>query len=71
MSEVQTVIRSFMWTVGLTIWIVLQPDLSTSIVIFVIWAALLWAAGLELKHLLIAGGAGLGLLGVGISLSNP
>ena len=66
--EVQTIIRSFLWALGLTIWIVLQPDLSTSIVIFVIWAALLWAAGLELKHLLIAGGAGLGVLVIGVPL---
>jgi len=68
MHEVQTVVRSFVWTIGLTIWIVLQPDLSTSIVIFVIWAALLWAAGLELKHLLVAGGAGLSALIVGLPL---
>jgi rod shape determining protein RodA len=68
MHEVQTVIRSLVWTLGLTIWIILQPDLSTSIVIFVIWAALLWAAGLEIKHLLVAGGAGLGILVVGLPL---
>jgi rod shape determining protein RodA len=68
MHKVQTVVRSFVWTIGLTIWIILQPDLSTSIVIFVIWAALLWAAGLEMKHLLMAGGAGLGALIVGLPL---
>jgi rod shape determining protein RodA len=58
MSKIRTVIRSLIWTLGLTIWILLQPDLSTSIVIFVIWAALLWAAGLELKHLAAAAIAG-------------
>ncbi len=68
MNKVSTVIRSFLWMIGLTIWIVLQPDLSTSIVIFVIWAALLWAAGLVMKHLLIAGVASLGLLVVGLPL---
>jgi rod shape determining protein RodA len=68
MHKVQTVARSFLWTIGLTIWIMLQPDLSTSIVIFVIWAALLWAAGLEIKHLLAAGGVGLGTLIVGLPL---
>jgi rod shape determining protein RodA len=68
MHEVQTVIRSFLWTMGMTIWIMLQPDLSTSIVILVIWAALVWAAGLEIKHLLVAGGAGLGVLIVGLPL---
>jgi rod shape determining protein RodA len=68
MSKIQTVIRSLIWTLGLTVWIVLQPDLSTSIVIFVIWAALLWAAGLEIRHLLIAGGAGLAVLIVAVPL---
>jgi rod shape determining protein RodA len=68
MHKVQTVARSFLWTIGLTIWIMLQPDLSTSIVIFVIWAALLWAAGLEIKHLLAGGGVGLGTLIVGLPL---
>ena len=64
MHEIRTVIRSFLWTIGLTIWIMLQPDLSTSIVIFVIWAAMLWVAGLEIRHLVIAGGASLIVIGV-------
>ena len=58
-GRVRTIVRSFIWTMGLVAWIILQPDLSTSIVILVIWAALLWAAGLELKHLIIAGTVGL------------
>ena len=66
MHEIRTVLRSFAWTLGLTIWILLQPDLSTSIVIFVIWAAMLWAAGLEIKHLLMAGGVGIAALAVGV-----
>lgn len=36
-----------------------QPDLSTSIVIGVIWLSLLWAAGGNMKHLLILGSIGL------------
>ena len=66
MHEIRTVLRSFAWTLGLTIWILLQPDLSTSIVIFVIWAAMLWVAGLEIKHLLMAGGVGITALAVGV-----
>ena len=68
MHEIWTVIRSFLWTIGLTIWIMLQPDLSTSIVIFVIWGAMLWVAGLEIKHLVIAGGASLVMIGVTLPL---
>ena len=43
---------------GITVWILLQPNLSTSIVMIVLWFAMLWASGLRLKHLalFIAGG---------------
>jgi len=40
-------------TVGIVIWILLQPNLSTSIVIFVIWFAMLWISGVPMKYLLI------------------
>jgi rod shape determining protein RodA len=66
MHDIRTVIRSLVWTFGLTAWILLQPDLSTSIVIFVIWGAMVFAAGLELRHLLIAGGGVLAALSVGL-----
>ena len=36
-----------------------QPDLSTSIVVGVIWLALIWAAGAKIKHLLVMAGSGL------------
>jgi rod shape determining protein RodA len=48
---------SFALTFGLVVWILLQPNLSTSIVIFVIWFALLWLSGLPPKYLLIFVGA--------------
>lgn len=47
------VARSFLLTAGLVVWIFLQPNLSTSILILVIWFALLWISGLPLKHLAI------------------
>ena len=34
---------------GITIWILLQPNLSTAIVMIVLWFAMLWASGLSLK----------------------
>lgn len=46
-----TIIKSFLLTVGMVIWILLQPNLSTSIVIFVIWAAMLWLSGLPVKYI--------------------
>lgn len=46
-------------TMGIVIWIVLQPNLSTAIVMVVLWFALLWASGLRLKHLLLFIGIGI------------
>ncbi|MDR3577051.1 MAG: FtsW/RodA/SpoVE family cell cycle protein [Anaerolineaceae bacterium] len=49
---------SFALTFGLVIWVLLQPNLSTSIVIFVIWFALVWLSGLSPKYLaMFVGGA--------------
>jgi rod shape determining protein RodA len=45
------IVRSILSTMGLVSLILLQPDLSTSIVLLVIWFSLLWASGLKLKHL--------------------
>jgi len=50
--------RSLLYTLGIVIWILLQPNLSTSLVILVIWFALLWASGLRIKHLLLFIGVG-------------
>ena len=58
-SRLRWVFRSFMFTLGITIWILLQPNLSTSIVMFVLWFAMLWASGLRIKHLLMFIGLGL------------
>ncbi len=67
-SSLGWVARSLLLTLGIAIWILLQPDLSTSIVIFVLWFALTWASGLRVKHLLIAGGIGLIVLAIGLPL---
>ena len=53
MHEMKWVFRSFLLTMGMVVWILIQPNLSTSIVILVIWFALLWAGGLRLKHLAV------------------
>lgn len=50
---------SFALTMGITIWILLQPNLSTSIVMIVLWFAMLWASGLRIKHLVMFIAAGL------------
>jgi rod shape determining protein RodA len=55
---------SFFTMMFLTVWVLLQPNLSTSIVLIVLWVVLLWMAGLPLKHLLGYGLSGLVILGV-------
>lgn len=51
-----TLLRSALLVAGLVIWIFLQPNLSTTIVILVIWIAFLWITGIRIKFLLIAVG---------------
>jgi rod shape determining protein RodA len=45
--------QSFLLAGGVVVWILLQPNLSTSIVIFVIWFSMLWISGLPVKYILI------------------
>jgi rod shape determining protein RodA len=51
--------RSFLYTLGIVVWIILQPNLSTSLVILAIWFSLLWASGLKIKYLLALSGIAL------------
>jgi rod shape determining protein RodA len=60
--DIHWVIRSFLMAMGIIIWVILQPNLSTSIVMLVLWFAMLWAAGLRVKHLVSFGGGGLVIL---------
>lgn len=60
--------QSFLMTFGVVIWILLQPNLSTSIVIFVIWFSLLWICGLPLKYLVILALVGLVLIAIAFPL---
>ncbi|MFQ5615212.1 MAG: FtsW/RodA/SpoVE family cell cycle protein [Anaerolineales bacterium] len=63
--DLRWVLRSLLPTLGMVIWVFLQPDLSTSITIMVIWFALLWASGLQLKHLMMFIGGGILIAAIG------
>lgn len=52
-GEIPWVIRSAVLTMGLVGMILIQPDLSTSITLMVVWAALLFASGLKWKHIVL------------------
>ena len=60
--------ESFLMTMGVVILILIQPNLSTSIVIMVIWVSLLWICGLPLKYLAILVVLGLILIAIAFPL---
>jgi rod shape determining protein RodA len=68
LKDLRWVARSFLLTMGLTIWILLQPDLSTSIAILVIWFSMLWVSGLQIKYFLYALGTGVIVTAIGLPL---
>jgi rod shape determining protein RodA len=49
------IITSLMLTGGLVVWILLQPNLSNSIVMLVLWFALIWISGLKMRYIAIFG----------------
>jgi rod shape determining protein RodA len=49
--DLRWIVFSLIWVWGMTIWILLQPNLSNVVVITVIWFVLIWLNGLQLKHL--------------------
>ena len=63
--DLRWVISSFLWVMSLTIWILLQPNLSNVIVIMVIWIVMLWMNGLKIKQLVTFGLAGLAGIAAG------
>jgi rod shape determining protein RodA len=60
---------AFFWTMGLGIWILLQPNLSNVVVLMVILASLLWFNGIPIRHLAIIGGLGAVLIGTVFGLT--
>ncbi len=63
--------KSFLITASIVVWILLQPNLSMSIVIFVIWFSLLWYGGLPTKYLFLFGAAGIVLVLIGFQFLEP
>ncbi len=51
--------KSFALTFGIVVFILLQPNMSTSIVMMVLWFSMIWVAGIPMSKLL-----GLGLAGI-------
>jgi rod shape determining protein RodA len=53
------IIRGFILTFFLVVWILLQPNLSTSLVIMVMWFSMMWISGLPTRYLIIMALVGL------------
>jgi rod shape determining protein RodA len=61
-KDLRWVLQGFGITFGVTLWILLQPNLSTSIVMFIMWFSMMWVSGLPPKYLLLF--AGLAIIGL-------
>lgn len=51
LHDLPWLVKGLIIALGLAVWIFLQPNLSNVIVIMVLWGALAWLGGLELKQL--------------------
>jgi len=65
------VFRGFLWAFGLIFWILLQPNLSNVVVLAVIFGAMLWVNGLEIKQVVIMGAVGILLAGLAFPFLAP
>lgn len=65
--NLKTIFQSGLLVVGLVIWIFLQPNLSTTIVLLVIWVAMLWITGIKIRFILIAIAIGLLIIAIGFA----
>ncbi len=57
--DLRWVFRGFLWAFGLIFWILLQPNLSNVVVLAVIFGAMLWINGLELRQVALFAVAGI------------
>jgi rod shape determining protein RodA len=53
--NIKWLLRSFALVAGMVMWILLQPNLSTSILIFVLWFSMIWINGLPIKYIVTFG----------------
>jgi len=63
--------RGFLWAFGLIFWILLQPNLSNVVVLAVIFGAMLWINGLEVKQLALLVLVGITLSGLAFPFLEP
>src|SRR5512142_462548 len=54
-KDLKWLLRSLVWVWGLVLWILLQPNLSNVIVSMVIWVAMVWMNGVQVKQVALLG----------------
>jgi rod shape determining protein RodA len=69
--DLRWILGSLAWVWGLAIWILLQPNLSNVIVMMVIWAAMIWVNGIQIKHLLWGALIGIIVIGAAFPFLEP
>lgn len=60
-KNIRWLLKSLAIVFGVVIWILLQPNLSNSILIFVIWFSMVWINGLPIKYIFAFGGSAIAL----------
>jgi rod shape determining protein RodA len=60
-KNIKWVLKSLALVIGVVMWILLQPNLSTSILIFVLWFSMIWISGLPIRYIFIFGASAIGL----------
>lgn len=67
--DVRWALGAVIWASGIIVMILLQPNLSNVVVLSVILGAMLWFNGVQIKHVIIAGGIGALVLGTVFGLT--
>lgn len=67
--DLRWALGAIIWASGIIILILLQPNLSNVVVLSVILASMLWFNGVQIKHVIVAGGIGAVLLATVFSLT--
>jgi rod shape determining protein RodA len=70
-KNIKWMLKSLALVAGVVIWILLQPNLSTSILIFVIWFSMIWINGLPVKYIFGFGLAGIAMFVAAFPLLKP
>jgi rod shape determining protein RodA len=65
------VFRGFLWAFGLIFWILLQPNLSNVVVLGVIFGAMLWINGLQVKQVALIALVGIVLVVIAFPFLEP